>query len=47
MNDDEEPNWDRIAAVCTAVLLRMIEDHEEVDDVDGDLLPGVDRRAGG
>lgn len=45
--DDGEPDWDRVAAVCMAVLLRMIEDHEEGDDADGGLLPGVDRRTSG
>jgi hypothetical protein len=43
--DDDEPDWDRVAAACEAVLLRMIEDQQEGDDADGGLLPGVDRRA--
>lgn len=47
MNDDDEPDWDRVATVCTAVLLRMVEDHEEENDADGGLLPGIDRRTGG
>ena len=42
MNDDE-PDWDRIGAICEAVLLRMIEDNQEDDDdADGGVLPGFD-----
>ena len=41
---DDEPDWDRVAAVCEAVLLRMLEDNQEDPDVDRCLLPGVDRR---
>lgn len=45
IDDDEEPDWDRVAAVCEAVLLRMIEDQREEDDADGGVLPGLDDRA--
>ena len=45
IDGDEEPDWDRIAAVCEAVLLRMIEDRREEHDADGGLLPGLDDRA--
>ena len=39
-----EPDWERVAATCEAVLLRMLEEDEGNPDVDRCLLPGVDTR---
>lgn len=44
MTDETEPDWDRVASVCEAVLLRMLEEDEGNHDVDRCLLPGVDDR---
>lgn len=42
MSGDDGTDWDRVAVVCEAVLLRMLEEEKENPDVDRCLLPGVD-----
>lgn len=45
--DDDEPDWDRIALICEAVLFRLIEDNQEEHDADRGVLPSLDRGTGG
>ncbi len=44
------PDYERVAAVLVRIGLRMVSEEtveQEGSDVDGGLLPGVDRGAGG
>lgn len=38
------PNYARVAAVLVTVSLRLVMDREGDGDVDGGVLPSVDRR---